>query len=125
MSKHTFIARVTLRNTLKGVVQQILREDLGPRDLDGMWATLALRGADETHSSFMHRVEWALGPLLSYLQWQTRYLNGDLDLDAFEQEWALVRPIIAALVDVTQLHAMCSVSDTPPDVRTRASALEF
>lgn len=125
MTKRTFTVRVTLTNSLKGVVQQILREDLGPRDLDGMWATLALRGSDETHSAFMRRVEWALGPLLSYLQWQTRFLNGDLDPDAFEDEWALVRPLIARLVSITQLHEMCSVGDTPPDMQTRAAALEF
>jgi len=120
----SIVVNVTLRDSLKGVVQSLLREGKGPRDMTGMLAIMDnwQPGGAETYTHFMRAQPWTLGQLLSHLNWQTVYLNGDIDHGAFAQEWPVVAPLFKTLVTVQQLSA---VLDAPTDVPTRAAALEF
>jgi len=85
----------------KAIVRELLRQNVGPRDYAGRdamwlrwWAVLDREGY--VHSRFvkwMRSQDWTLGEMLSYLEYQVIYLNGDVDEEAFANEWAIVRPI--------------------------------
>lgn len=122
--KKSLVVNVTLHDSLKGVVQSLLCEVKGPRDLEGMFAIMNnwFPGNGASYTRFMRAQAWTLGQLLSYLSWQTLYLGGGIDHDAFAEEWRIVAPLFAQRVSVQQLSAAL---DTETDVQTRAAALEF
>ena len=87
--------RVTDRSP-KNVIRQMLQEGIGPRDPEGRDANMAdwLFGACRNFKSYCKGMDWTLGQVLAYLEYQACYLFGGIDETAFTQEWHIFQPII-------------------------------
>lgn len=81
----------------KNVVRQMLRGGVGPRDPEGRDANLAdwIFGSRQNFKSYCKQLDWTLGQVLAYLEWQACYIfGGGIDETAFTQEWRIFQPII-------------------------------
>lgn len=109
----------------KAIVREMLRQNVGPRDYEGRdamwldwWDILDHEGYSyKRFSKWVRSQDWTLGEMMSYLEYNVVYLNGNVDEAEFAKEWAIVKPVF----DKLQLLDPAWIAQvTDGDTRTRA-----
>ncbi len=111
----TYDVRVTDKRP-KAIVRHLLTTNIGPRNPQGRDAILASwwdQCSDQLFDQFMREQDWTLGEILSYMEWQTVYISGEIDEQAYAAEWATVKQIFDHLLTPAQIAQVTSAHHQP------------